>query len=139
MYEVDRSCHESGGGSRWDPNRDLSLNPVLLQCIHNPSPQLTAFLALQQLFTQYQGSRIYISNYQLRVLLVYQIRTRLFPWARSIKNFQQFSESIDTVNLQDEGHYWQTRVLLSLKSCEYSDVCSGASRHQPDILLKLLN
>ena len=42
-------------------------------------------------------------------------------------------------NLQDEGHYWQTRVLLSLKSCEYSDVCSGASRHQPDILLKLLN
>ena len=33
----------------------------------------------------------------LRVLLVYQIRTRLFPWARSIKNFQQFSESIDTV------------------------------------------
>ena len=41
--------------------------------------------------------------------------------------------------LQDEGHYWQTRVLLSLKSCEYSDVCSGASRHQPDILLKLLN
>ena len=43
------------------------------------------------------------------------------------------------IDLQDEGHYWQTRVLLSLKSCEYSDVCSGASRHQPDILLKLLN
>ena len=42
-------------------------------------------------------------------------------------------------HLQDEGHYCQTRVLLSLKSCEYSDVCSGASRHQPDILLKLLN
>ena len=42
-------------------------------------------------------------------------------------------------DLLDEGHYWQTRVLLSLKSCEYSDVCSGASRHQPDILLKLLN
>ena len=41
--------------------------------------------------------------------------------------------------LLGEGHYWQTRVLLSLKSCEYSDVCSGASRHQPDILLKLLN
>ena len=35
---------------------------------------------------------------ELRVLLVYQIRTRLFPWACSIKNFQQFSESIDTVN-----------------------------------------
>ena len=34
---------------------------------------------------------------ELRVLLVYQIRTRLFPWARSFKNFQQFSESIDTV------------------------------------------
>ena len=33
----------------------------------------------------------------LQVLLVYQIRTRLFPWARSFKNFQQFSESIDTV------------------------------------------
>ena len=41
--------------------------------------------------------------------------------------------------LLGEGHYWQTQVLLSLKSCEYSDVCSGASRHQPDILLKLLN
>ena len=35
---------------------------------------------------------------RLRVLLVYQTRTRLFPWACSIKNFQQFSESIDTVN-----------------------------------------
>ena len=44
-----------------------------------------------------------------------------------------------TSYLLGEGHYWQTRVLLSLKSCEYSDVCSGASRHQPDILLKLLN
>ena len=33
----------------------------------------------------------------LRVLLVYQIRTRLFPWARSSENFQQFSESIDTI------------------------------------------
>ena len=43
------------------------------------------------------------------------------------------------LDLLGEGHYWQTRVLLSLKSCEYSDVCSGASRHQPDILLKLLN
>ena len=42
-------------------------------------------------------------------------------------------------DLLGEGHYWQTQVLLSLKSCEYSDVCSGASRHQPDILLKLLN
>ena len=34
---------------------------------------------------------------KLRVLLVYQIRTRLFPWACSFKNFQQFSESIDTI------------------------------------------
>ena len=42
-------------------------------------------------------------------------------------------------DLQDEGHYWQTRVLLSLNSCEYSDVCGGTSRQQPDILLKLLN
>ena len=40
----------------------------------------------------------YEDFYSLRVLLVYQIRTRLFPWARSIKNFQQFSESIDTIN-----------------------------------------
>ena len=49
------------------------------------------------------------------------------------------TQSVMGRNLLGEGHYWQTRVLLSLKSCEYSDVCSGASRHQPDILLKLLN
>ena len=42
-------------------------------------------------------------------------------------------------HLLGEVHYWRTWVLLSLKSCEYSDVCSGTSRHQLDILLKLLN
>ena len=42
---------------------------------------------------------------KLRVLLVYQIRTRLFPWACSFKNFQQFSESIDTV-------YWYRAITL---------------------------
>ena len=42
----------------------------------------------------------------LRVLLVYEIGTRLFPWAHSFKNFQQFSESIDTVN------WYQANTLL---------------------------
>ena len=58
-------------------------------------------------------------NGQLQVLLVYQIRTRLFPWARSIKNFQQFSESIDTVN------WYQANTLLPtlchMNKCGKSD------------------
>ena len=47
---------------------------------------------------------------KLQVLLVYQIRTRLFPWARSFKNFQQFSESIDTVYW-----YWENTLLPTLR------------------------
>ena len=37
--------------------------------------------------------------------LVYQIRTCLFPWACSFKNFQQFSESIDTKQTHCCQHY----------------------------------
>ena len=51
-----------------------------------------------------------LSTCGLRVLLVYQIRTRLFPWARSVKIFQQFSESIDTV-------YWYRANTLLLTLC----------------------
>ena len=59
------------------------------------------------------------------------------PWQMDTDSVKY--DKVAIRNLLGEGHYWQTRVLLSLKSCEYSDVCSGASRHQPDILLKLLN
>ena len=63
----------------------------------------------------------------LRVLLVYQIRTRLFPWARSFKNIQQFSESIDTV-------YWyraNTLLLMlhHMNKCGKSDNNMRISAH----------
>jgi hypothetical protein len=56
----------------------------------------------------------------------------------SYKIFNNSLMKFHNNDLPVAGHYWQTRVLSSLKSREYSDVCGGASRHQPDILLKLL-
>ena len=48
-----------------------------------------------------------LRQYIMSPFLVYQIRTRLFPWACSFKDFQQFSESIDT----EQTHCCQCYVM----------------------------
>ena len=92
--------------------------PPFARQIQNP-PTLQEALELRELLRN--------PNLQIPIATHCELHSLMFTLHRAYRN------------LQDEGHYWQTRVLLSLKSCEYSDVCSGASRHQPDILLKLLN
>ena len=94
LYTSDASIkeHQALQDSPGEPRCNLPC--IVVRCmVYSDSTHLMAF-GNNHLWPCYFH---FGNDTKLRVLLVYQIRTRLFPWARSSEKFQQFSESIDTV------------------------------------------